>query len=57
VLVICVAVTVANLIADIVYCMIDPRLSLRGPRRERSWGLSRLRPKPRSGITETATEG
>jgi peptide/nickel transport system permease protein len=57
VLVICVAVTIANLIADIVYCMIDPRLNLRGPRRGRSWGLGRLRPKPRSGITETATEG
>jgi hypothetical protein len=57
VLVICVAVTIANLIADIVYCMIDPRLNLRGPRRGPSWGLGRLRPKPRSGITETATEG
>jgi peptide/nickel transport system permease protein len=56
VLVICIAVTVANLVADIVYCMVDPRVNLRGPRRGRSWGLGRLRPKARAGI-ETATEG
>jgi peptide/nickel transport system permease protein len=56
VVVICFAVTIANLIADILYAVIDPRLHLRGPRRQRRWGLSRLRPKP-AGITETATEG
>jgi len=57
VLVISFAVTIANLIADIVYCFVDPRLSLRGPQRQRSWGLGRLRPKAQSGVTETATEG
>ncbi len=55
VVVVCFAVTIANLIADIVYSLIDPRLTLRGPRRQRSWGLSRLRPRP-SGVTETAPE-
>lgn len=57
VVVISFAVTIANMIADIVYCLLDPRLTLRGPRRQRSWGLARLRPGTQPGITETATEG
>lgn len=56
VVVVCFAVTITNMIADILYTLVDPRLRQRGPRRRRSWGLSRLRPRP-SGITETATEG
>jgi peptide/nickel transport system permease protein len=52
---VCIAVTITNMIADILYSLIDPRLDLRGPRRQRSWGLSRFRPTP--SITETATEG
>jgi peptide/nickel transport system permease protein len=55
-LVICIAVTVINLVADIVYTLVDPRVSLRGPRRQRSWALSRMRPRAQPGI-ETATEG
>jgi ABC-type dipeptide/oligopeptide/nickel transport system permease component len=57
VLVISFAVTITNLIADIVYCLVDPRVSLRGPRRQRAWGLGRLSPRTQPGITETATEG
>jgi hypothetical protein len=48
-------VTIANLIADILYSLIDPRLDLRGPRRQRNWGLTRF--KPRTSMAETATEG
>jgi peptide/nickel transport system permease protein len=55
VVVLCLVVTVVNMIADILYSLIDPRLNLRGPKRQRSWGLGRLRPRP--GLGETATEG
>jgi ABC-type dipeptide/oligopeptide/nickel transport system permease component len=55
VVVLCLVVTIVNMVADILYSLIDPRLNLRGPRRRRSWGLSRLRARP--GLTETATEG
>jgi peptide/nickel transport system permease protein len=55
VIVVCIAVTIANLIADILYSLIDPRLDLRGPRRQRNWGLTRF--KPRTSMAETATEG
>jgi len=57
VIVISFAVTIANMIADIVYCLLDPRLSLSGPRRERRWLTGRRRPRPQPSITETAIEG
>jgi peptide/nickel transport system permease protein len=49
------AVTIANLIADIVYCLIDPRVTLRAPRRERSWSPVRLLPRPQPNVTESPT--
>jgi peptide/nickel transport system permease protein len=49
------AVTIANLIADIVYCLIDPRVTLRAPRRERSWSPVRLLPLPQPNVTESPT--
>jgi peptide/nickel transport system permease protein len=55
VVVLCLVVTIVNMLADILYSLIDPRLNLRGPKRQRSWGLSRFRAEP--GLTETATEG
>jgi peptide/nickel transport system permease protein len=57
VVVISFAVTIANLIADIVYCYLDPRLSLRGPRRQRSWAWLRWRPRPQPGVTQSPTSG
>jgi peptide/nickel transport system permease protein len=57
VIVISFAVTIANMIADIVYSLLDPRLSLRGPRRQRNWLRGRRRPSPQPSITETAIEG
>jgi len=51
------AVTIANMIADIVYCLIDPRLGLRGPPRQRGWVTNRWRSRPQASITETAIEG
>jgi hypothetical protein len=55
VVVLCLVVTIVNMLADILYSLIDPRLNLRGPKRRRSWGLSRFRARPR--MAETATEG
>jgi peptide/nickel transport system permease protein len=55
VLVVSVAVTIANLIVDVLYCMIDPRVRLQ-TRAERSVSAGvrwRLRPQPR--VTESAT--
>ena len=58
VVVISFAVTIANMIGDIVYSLLDPRVSLRGPRRQRSWLRDRWwRPSPQPSITETAIEG
>jgi peptide/nickel transport system permease protein len=57
VIVVSFAVTIANLIADILYCFVDPRLSLRGPRRQRSWAPARLRPRPQPSVTESPTSG
>ena len=57
VVVISFAVTIANMIGDIVYSLLDPRVSLRGPRRQRSWMRSRWRPSPQPSITKTAIEG
>jgi peptide/nickel transport system permease protein len=57
VIVISFAVTIANMIADIVYSLLDPRLNLRGPRRQRSWLRGRWRSSPQPSITETAIEG
>ena len=57
VIVVSLAVTIANMIADIVYCLIDPRLSLRRPRRQRGWVPDRWRSRPQASITETAIEG
>ena len=54
VVVLCIVVTVVNMVADILYSLIGPRLDLRGPRRKRSWGLARFRSRP--GLAETATE-
>ena len=57
VVVISFTVTIANMIADIVYSLIDPRVSLRGPRRQRGWVTDRWRSRPQASITETAIEG
>jgi peptide/nickel transport system permease protein len=57
VIVISFAVTIANMIADIVYSLLDPRLNLRGPRRQRNWLRGRWRSSPQPSITETAIEG
>jgi peptide/nickel transport system permease protein len=57
VIVISFAVTIANMVADILYSLIDPRLSLRGPRRQRGWVRDRGRSRPQPSITETAIEG
>jgi peptide/nickel transport system permease protein len=57
VIVVSFAVTIANMIADIVYSLLDPRLSLRGPRRQRNWLRGQRRPSPQPSITETAIEG
>lgn len=57
VVVISFAVTIANMIGDIVYSLLDPRVSLRGPRRQRGWFRGRWRPSPQPSITKTATEG
>jgi peptide/nickel transport system permease protein len=57
VVVISFAVTIANMIGDIVYSLLDPRVSLRGPPRQRSWLRGRWRPSPQPSITETAIEG
>jgi len=57
VVVISFAVTIANMIGDIVYSLLDPRVSLRGPRRQRSWWRRRWRPSPQPSITKTAIEG
>ena len=57
VVVISFAVTIANMIADIVYSLLDPRLNLRGPRRQRNWLRGRWRSSPQPSITETAIEG
>jgi peptide/nickel transport system permease protein len=57
VVVISFAVTIANMIGDIVYSLLDPRVSLRGPRRQRSWLRGRWRPSPQPSITKTAIEG
>jgi len=57
VIVVSLAVTIANMIADIVYCLIDPRLGLRGPPRQRGWVTNRWRSRPQASITETAIEG
>ena len=52
VIVVCLVVTIANLIADILYTRLDPRLSLSGPRRRRSWTLLRFRPQRPASVTE-----
>lgn len=55
VLVVSAAVTIANLVVDILYCMIDPRVRLQ-TRAERTVSAGvrwRLRPQPR--VTESAT--
>jgi peptide/nickel transport system permease protein len=57
VIVVSCAVTIANLIADIVYCLVDPRLSLRGPRRQRSRVPVRWRLRPQTSVTESPTSG
>jgi ABC-type dipeptide/oligopeptide/nickel transport system permease component len=57
VIVVCFAVTIANMIADILYCLVDPRLGLRGPRRKRGWVRDQWRSRPQASITETAIEG
>jgi peptide/nickel transport system permease protein len=57
VIVVSFAVTIANMIADILYTFVDPRLSVRSPRRQRSWAPARLRPRPQTGVTESPTSG
>jgi peptide/nickel transport system permease protein len=56
VIVVSFAVTIANLIADLLYCLIDPRLDLRGPRRRSLWSRAWLgtRASP-SSVTESPT--
>jgi hypothetical protein len=54
VIVISIVVVIANLVADILYTRLDPRLSLRGARRRRSWTLLRWRPQ-RPPVTESTS--
>jgi peptide/nickel transport system permease protein len=55
VLVVSVAVTIANLIADILYCAIDPRVRLHGRRERGSSGVLRWRLRAQPRIKESPT--
>jgi peptide/nickel transport system permease protein len=57
ILVVSVAVVIFNLIADILYCVIDPRISLRGASAsEVSAPLRRLRFRTQTQVTQSPTE-
>jgi peptide/nickel transport system permease protein len=56
VLVVSVAVVVVNLIADILYCVIDPRISLRGPSASEVSTPLRRRFRAQPQVTESPTE-
>ena len=49
------AVVIVNLIADILYCLVDPRMNLRGPTRRRSSSRLRLGMRPSPSVTESST--
>ena len=49
------AVVIANLIADILYCVIDPRMNLRGPSRRPFSSRLRLGLRPQANVTESPT--
>jgi peptide/nickel transport system permease protein len=51
-IVICFAVVIVNLIADILYTLIDPTTSLRGRRTQSGGSRLRLRMRPQPGVTE-----
>lgn len=55
-LVVCVAVTIANLIVDIAYCLLDPRVRLDTRQRKWSPSIFRGRPRPQPQVTESPTE-
>ena len=54
-IVICFAVVIVNLIADILYCLVDPRMNLRGPTRRRFSSRLRLGMRPSPSVTESST--
>jgi peptide/nickel transport system permease protein len=49
------AVVIVNMIADILYCLIDPRMNLRGPTRRRFSSRLRLGMRPQPSVTESST--
>jgi peptide/nickel transport system permease protein len=56
VLIVSVAVTIANLIVDIVYCLLDPRVRLDTRERRRSPAILRGRLRPHPQVTESPTQ-
>ena len=55
-LVVCVAVTIANLIVDIVYCIIDPRVRLDTRVRKPMPATFRGRVRPQPRVKESPTQ-
>lgn len=51
-LLVSVAVVIANLVADLLYCLIDPRVRVRTGRQETALVLPRARREPVRGLTE-----
>jgi peptide/nickel transport system permease protein len=49
------AVVIMNLIADILYCVIDPRMNLRGPTRRGLSSRFRFGLRPRASVSESPT--
>jgi peptide/nickel transport system permease protein len=49
------AVVIANLIADILYCLIDPQTTLRGPARRPFMSRFRMRLRPQPSVSESPT--
>jgi peptide/nickel transport system permease protein len=49
------AVVIANLVADILYCIVDPRMNLRGPARRPFSSRLRLGLRPQQSVTESPT--
>ena len=54
-IVICFAVVIVNMIADIIYCLVDPRMNLRGPTRRGFSSRLRLGMRPQPSVTESST--
>ena len=49
------AVVIVNLIADILFSVLDPRMNLRGPMRRQFSSRLRLGMRPQPGVTESST--